>query len=201
MPNKLQELTDRLYNEGLSKGKTEGELLLAKAKKEAEETIASARKEAEKIISDAHKTAEDLKSKAESDIKMASAQSIQATKKDIESLLMGTILSDKVESSLSNTDFVKEIIRTVAEKFSSSESADLSIILPSSLQKELEPWLKKELSAALKGEVKAEFSKKIQGGFTIGPKDGGWYVSLTDDTFKELLSEYLRPVTKKILFG
>lgn len=201
MPNKLQELTDRLYNEGLSKGKTEGELLLAKARKEAEETVSSARKEAEKILSDAHKAAEDLKSKAESDIKMASTQSLQATKKDIENLLMGTVLSDKVESSLSNVDFVKEIIKTVAEKFSSSESADLSIILPSSMQKDLEPWLKKELSKALKGEVKAEFSKKIQGGFTIGPKDGGWYVSLTDDTFRELLSEYLRPVTKKILFG
>ena len=32
MQNKLQELTDRLYNEGLSKGKQEGEELLAKAK-------------------------------------------------------------------------------------------------------------------------------------------------------------------------
>ena len=32
MENKLQELTDKLYNEGLSKGKAEGEVLLAKAK-------------------------------------------------------------------------------------------------------------------------------------------------------------------------
>ena len=32
MQNKLQELTDKLYNEGLSKGKQEGEELLAKAK-------------------------------------------------------------------------------------------------------------------------------------------------------------------------
>ena len=31
MSNKLQELTDRLYNEGLSKGKEEGEILLFKA--------------------------------------------------------------------------------------------------------------------------------------------------------------------------
>jgi len=201
MPNKLQELTDRLYNEGLSKGKTEGELLLAKARKEADETVASARKEAEKILSDARKAAEDLKSKAESDIRMASAQCLQATKKDIESLLMHSTLSDKVSGSLSDADFIKEIIRAVADKFSSSEAADLSVILPSSLQKELEPWLKKELSKALKDTIKADFSKKIQGGFTIGPADGGWHVSLTDETFKELISEYLRPVTKKILFG
>ena len=31
MSNKLQELTEKLYNEGLSKGKEEGEQLLARA--------------------------------------------------------------------------------------------------------------------------------------------------------------------------
>ena len=40
MQNKLQELTDKLYNEGLSKGKQEGEELLAKAKVQAEEIVA-----------------------------------------------------------------------------------------------------------------------------------------------------------------
>ena len=47
MQNKLQELTDKLYNEGLSKGKQEGEEILAKAKVQAEEIIAKAKAEAE----------------------------------------------------------------------------------------------------------------------------------------------------------
>ena len=42
MQNKLQELTDKLYNEGLSKGRQEGEEILAKAKAEAEAIIAKA---------------------------------------------------------------------------------------------------------------------------------------------------------------
>ena len=46
MQNKLQELTDKLYNEGLSKGKQEAELLRANAKKEAEKIIADAKNEA-----------------------------------------------------------------------------------------------------------------------------------------------------------
>ena len=44
--NKLQELTDRLYEEGLSKGKAEGEHILEEARKQAEEEEA-ARKAAE----------------------------------------------------------------------------------------------------------------------------------------------------------
>ena len=39
MENKLQELTDKLYREGLSKGKEEGEALLAKAETKAAEII------------------------------------------------------------------------------------------------------------------------------------------------------------------
>ena len=53
----------------------------------------------------------------------------------------------------------------------------------------------------LGSEVQATFSKKISGGFTIGPKDGGWFVSMTDETFSDLISSYLRPATKKLLFG
>jgi V/A-type H+-transporting ATPase subunit E len=58
-----------------------------------------------------------------------------------------------------------------------------------------------ELGKALNAGIEASFSKKIGGGFKIGPKDGGYFVSFTDETFNELIAEYLRPATKKILFG
>lgn len=201
MSNKLQELTDKLYNEGLSKGKEEGELLLAQARVEADKIRATGKREAAQMVAEAEKTAAALKEKAESDIRMASAQSLQATRKDIEDLLVNAVISDKVSKALADKDFVKEIIRAVAEKFSSSEATDISLVLPASMKKDLEKWVSGELGKALGKEVKAEFSKKIQGGFTIGPKDGSWFVSLTDETFKELIAEYLRPVTRKILFG
>ena len=41
----------------------------------------------------------------------------------------------------------------------------------------------------------------VGGGFSIGPKDGSWFVSMTDETFRDLIAEYLRPVTRKFLFG
>ena len=50
MDNKLQELTDRLYKEGLSKGKEEGEAILAEASRKAEEIIAAAKKEADAVL-------------------------------------------------------------------------------------------------------------------------------------------------------
>ena len=201
MQNKLQELTDKLYNEGLSKGKQEGEELLAKAKVQAEEIIAKAQAEAAQIVAAAQKQADEIKTKTASDIRMASSQSIAATKKDIETLIVGKMAGAEVKKNLTSADFIKDLIKAVAEKFSTDGPVDLSLILPESLQKDLEPFVTKELGKLLNAGVDASFSKKIAGGFQIGPKDGGYCVSFTEDTFNQLISEYLRPATKKLLFG
>ena len=199
--DKLQELTEKLYNEGLSKGKEEGEKMIAEATAKAGGIIADAKAEAAKIIAEAEAKAADIITKTESDVRMAACQSLQATKKDIEELIIGKISSKPVSDTLQDAGFLKDIIQSVASSFSASESKDISLLLPESLKEKLEPWVNGELCKALGTEVKAEFSKKIAGGFNIGPKDGSWFVSLTDDTFKELIAEYLRPVTRKLLFG
>ena len=201
MQNKLQELTDKLYNEGLSKGKQEGEELLAKAKAQVDDMLAKAQAEAAQIIAAAQKQAEEIRTKTASDIKMASSQSIAATKKDIETLIVGKMTGEAVKKTLSSPDFIKELIKTVAEKFTTDGPVDLNLILPESLKNDLEPFATKELGKILGAGVQASFSKKIAGGFQIGPKDEGWFVSFTEETFNQLISEYLRPATKKLLFG
>ena len=201
MQNKLQELTDKLYNEGLSKGKQEGEELLAKAKVQAEEMVAKAQAEAAQIVAVAQKQADEIKSKVASDIRMASSQSLAATRKDIEELVVGKMSAEAVKDALTSAEFVKELIQAVAGRFTTEGPMDIALILPESLQKELEPFVNNELSKILNAGVEASFSKKVSGGFRIGPKDGGYFVSFTDETFNELIAEYLRPATKKILFG
>ena len=201
MQNKLQELTDKLYNEGLSKGKQEGEEILAKAKVQADEIVAKAKAEAQAIVAAATKQAEDLKTKVQGDLKMAAAQSIAATKKDIETLVVAKMTQADTKAALTSAEFVKEVILAVAKGFSTEGTADLEVILPEALKKDLEGFVNQELAKVLNGNVEASFSKKIAGGFTIGPKDGGYFISFTDETFDALISEYLRPATKKILFG
>ena len=107
MENKLQELTDKLYKEGLSKGKEEGEAILAKANEKASEIIEDAKKQAESILRKAQKDAEDYKTKIEGDVKMAAVQSLQATRKDIENLMVGKMTDKQVDSALSSVDFIK----------------------------------------------------------------------------------------------
>ena len=199
--DKLQELTQKLYDEGLAKGKQDGEAFLLKAQAEAEGIVKKAKEEAEAILAKARKDADDFKVKVEGDVKMAASQAVQATRTDIENLVIAKVADCTVEKALSNEDYLKGIITAVAQKFSADEPADLALVLPESLKAGLEPFVKNELGKLLGKGVEATFSKKVAGGFKIGPKDGGYFVSLTDDTFKDLIGSYLRPATKKLLFG
>ena len=201
MQNKLQELTDKLYKEGLSKGKQEGEEILAKAKVQADEIVAKAHAEAAAILAAANKEAEDLKTKVQGDLKMAASQSVAATKQDIETLVVAKMTETEVKKALTSAEFVKEVILAVAKGFNTEEPTDLELVLPESLKAELEPFVKNEMTKVLNAGVQASFTKKVAGGFTIGPKDGGYFISFTEETFNALISEYLRPATKKILFG
>ena len=117
----------------------------------------------------------------------------------------GFILGDEGSASALGkafiSDFIKDLIKAVAEKFTTDGPVDLNLVLPESLKNDLEPFASKELAKILGAGVEASFSKKIAGGFQIGPKDGGYFVSFTEETFSQLISEYLRPATKKLLFG
>ena len=202
MQDKLQELTEKLYNEGLSKGKQEGEELLTKARRQAEEIIAKANADAESIKAAARREAEELKTKITGDVRMAALQSITSTRQTIENLIVGKMIDKDTDEALTSADYVKGLIETVAKSFSpaNQDPVDIALVLPESMKKELTPFVTKELTKILNAGVSATFSKKITGGFTIGPKDGGYFISFTDGTFKALISEYLRPATKKLLF-
>ena len=201
MQNKLQELTDKLYNEGLSKGKQEGEAILANARVQAAEIFDNAKKEAAGIVAAARKEAENIRAKADGDLRIAAGQSIEATRQAIENLVVCNLTEKEVSSALTSAAFVKELLTAVVKAYSaSSEAEGLDAVLPETLKKETEPFIKKELASMLKGGLNVTYSKKISGGFTISPKGSGYFISFTDETFNSLISEYLRPATKKILF-
>ncbi len=202
MQNKLQELTDKLYNEGLSKGKQEAEQLKANALSEAAQIINNAKVEAEAILKKAQDEAAELKSKTENDIKMASSQAFTAVKQQIENVIVAKSLKS-VKDSASETEFIKTILTSIVSAFnpSSSDSVELSVILPADKKAELEKFAQEKLSTICTAGLDVQFSRNIAGGFKIGPKGEGYMISLTDKDFENIIAEYLRPKTKELLFG
>ncbi len=203
MDNKLQELTKKIYNEGLEKGKKEAEEIVAKAKKEAGNIIGKAKKESENIISEANKKAEELKKNTQSEMTLSSRQAINALKQKMVNIVISDSVNDALSKSFSDSDFIKKLITRMIEnwdKISGSEEGIL-VYLSENEQKDLSDYLLQTVAKKVKQGFEINFDETIKSGFKIGPKDGSYKISFTDEDFSRFFKQYLRPRTIKLLYG
>ena len=71
MDQKLQELTNKLFEEGVVKGNQEAERIISEATQKAKEIIENANNEANKIIENAGKKSEELTKNTQSELQLA----------------------------------------------------------------------------------------------------------------------------------
>ncbi len=202
MQNKLQELTDKLYREGLSKGQQEAEHLLAKAKEEAAQIVLNARQEAGEIVEQAKKSATEARKNVEGEMKLAGRQTIATVKRNVEDIIIAKVMGEPAKAAMSDAEFVKSLIKTTIERFNpQAANVSLSVILPEAMRQSLQAFADEQARKQLSGGIEIKFDKTFKSGFKIGAKSDGFYISLTDKDFENLFGEYLRPQTRALLFG
>jgi V/A-type H+-transporting ATPase subunit E len=200
--NKLQELTDKLYNEGLSKGQQEAEIILNQAKVEAERILSEATGKAKEIEIATKKQAAETKANAEAEIKLAGKQIIGEVKQTVENLILTKAIDPDIKHAFDDATFVSTLITTATERFNphNSENVNLFMIVPEGQKNAITEYLAGKVSSVLSSLEISEDSRMKQG-FKIGSKDDGYYISFTDEDFENLFKTYLRPKVSELLFG
>lgn len=202
MENKLQELTRKLYEEGLSKGKQEAQQLVSDAQKQAAKIVADAQKQADEVRKQAEQNAADLKKNTLTELTLAGRQVLSSLKQQIETLIVFKSVSGAVRSANADTDFIKALLLEIASHWNGATASrmDLKAVLPADKQAELDEMTRNAATKTLSEGVEITFDNKVKSGFKIGPKDGSYYISFTDADFEALLGEYLRPQVAALLF-
>jgi V/A-type H+-transporting ATPase subunit E len=199
MQSKLQELTDKIYQEGLDKGNEEAKAIIESAKKEAAEIIESAKKQASGIIDDAQKNAAETLKNTESEIKLSSKQAINSLKQEITDTINDKVIQQATGKAF-DTAFLKTVVETTLKNWSASQSSDISILLPAEQEKELSGAFSKSVKDLLDKGLEIKFTNTVKAGFQISPKDGSYKVSFTELDFENFFKQYLRPKLIDILF-
>ena len=132
MENKLQQLTQKLYDEGLEKGRAEADKLVADAKAEARKIVAEARAEAEEIVKKAEAKAEDVSKNTMTEISLAGKQAVGRIKSEIASLIIAKATARGVKEAVVDPAFIKEMLVAVAKNWNGSDSGkvELQALLP-----------------------------------------------------------------------
>ena len=203
MENKLQQLTQKLYEEGLEKGRSEAEKCVAEAQEKAAKIIADAHKEAEEIIRKAEDKAEDVAKNTATEISLAGKQAVARLKAEIASLITAKSTSEGVKAAAMDGAFIKEMLLSVAKNWNgaSAGKVEQKALLPEAKRAELDASFEQAAKELLKEGIEVGYSKEVKSGFRISEKDGGYYISFADADLEALVSEYLREKVSNMLFG
>jgi len=202
MHNKIKELTEKIQREGLEKANREAERIIEEARKEAGRLVNEAKAEAEKIREEAEKSAKDFAERMKSEVRMSQQQTLANFKREITELIQAPVVREPLKSSLEDQEFMNRLLESMVNNWkSSSENADLQVLLPKDQLESAESYLKKKLNGIMNNGLVVKEYPGIKKGFEIQPKNGHYKISMTDEAFEMFIREHFKPITVEFLFG
>lgn len=196
MNTKLQELTDKIYLEGVEKGNTEAQKIVSNAEQEAADIIAKASAQAAKIIADADAKAIELSQNTKSELTLFAQQSVNALKTSIADLVCGTIVTDSVKAATADKAFMQKAILTLVQEWVKTDSLTIQAKDAKALQEYFAANAKELLN---KGVTISEVNA-VKTDFAITSAKGGYKITFGDDEFVAYFKEFLRPKLVEMLF-
>ena len=196
MENKIQELTDKIYREGVEKGNAEAQKLIANAQDEAKKIVENARKEAEVIVAASRKSTDELAENTKSELKLFAGQAVNALKSEIATLVTDKIVNADVKTFAADKDYLNAFIVALASKWSVNEPIVISTADADGLKK----YFAVKAKALLDKGVKIEQVNGNKTLFTVSPADGSYKVNFGEEEFMNYFKEFLRPQLVEMLF-
>lgn len=196
MENKIQELTEKIYAEGVEKGNAEAARLVEEAKAQAAEIVKSAQAEAEAIVAAAEKKAAELDANSRSEVKLYGAQAVNALKSEAANIITDTVVKAAVKEALAG-DTMKALIVKIAERWSANEQ----IVISTAEAAELKAFFAKNAKALLDKGVEIKQVNGMKTSFSIAPADGSYKVNFGEGEFEAYFKAFLRPQMVELLFA
>ncbi len=187
----IQELAEKLQQEGIAKGKQEAEKLIAQAQKSAEEIIQRAQEQEKQILQQAEQKAQSILESAKQNIRFAARDIMLQLQYRLQQTFQNLIkLGGK--KALAMPELWKSVIISLLESYHKSCGQHLiRLEIPANLSQNLKQWLLEEW--------KAEFQdKKELYGFRLQDKDGG-QIEVTPEAVEEALSPFVSQFVRELL--
>ena len=195
MENKVQEITDKIYREGVEKGQVEAQKIVEAAEAEKVALLKKAQQEAEKIIADAKKSADELNRNTQSELQLYAGRAVEALKSEIANLVTGSIVDAAVNKTV-NSEWLQKLMLTLATDWVTKEN----VVIQTADAASLTQFFAKQAKELLDGGVQIEQVNGKPAAFAIMPADKGYKVQFGEAEFAAYFKEFIRPQLVEMLF-
>ena len=193
---KIQELTEKIFREGVEKGQAEAERIIEAAKEEARKIVDNAKEQAKLIEAQAKKQAAELDTNTKNELKLYTGQALNALKSEVTNVVTGRLVADAADKLVEDKDFLQRFTVALAGKWAENEPITISTPEAESLRK----YFEKEAKELLDKGVKIEKVNNIDALFTVAPADGSYKVNFGKEEFETYFKNFLRPQLVEMLF-
>ena len=193
---KIQELTSNLYEEGVKKGNTEAENIIAEAKTKEKQILDDANSKAQQIIDAAKKKSTEVNANAESELKLYASQALEGLKTEVTNIITEKLATSGVKAAVNDKEFMQKLITSLMNNWAEKQTMVVGV----ENKDELESYIKANAKSLLDNKLKIESVNGIKTGFIIGPEDGTYKVNFGEEEFVEFFKEFLRPQIQQLLF-
>ncbi|PLX49817.1 MAG: hypothetical protein C0613_06490 [Desulfobulbaceae bacterium] len=211
----VQELIDRLREEGIGEGRSRAEEVLNEARQEADDIVAKARDEAARIIGKARSEAQRFQQNAEEALAMAGRDTVLELKAELTNRFSRRV-AEMIGTSLNDETFLQRVILEIAGKVRHQvgDREKLEILLPEDVigLDELRRHPEKVKEGSLGQFALSAAEEMFREGVTItaGPQKRGILIKLVDEELQidinekvvgEILLKHLLPRFRALLEG
>jgi V/A-type H+-transporting ATPase subunit E len=191
MEVQIQELIDRIKNEGIEEAEKKANRIEEEAKKKAQSIIEDAHKKAGEIIENAKTEAEKFEITGKQAVMQAGRDLILSLRLDI--IAIFNALVKKQTKKTFSKDILKELILKITDSWIKKGVSNLEILLSGEDLSLLEEFFSGQFADTLKKGVTISAAKGIDAGFHISEKDSSAFYDITDKGIAEALCQYLNP--------
>ena len=198
MSSQIQELIDKIKNDGIQQAQDEATKIEKDAKDQAAQIVREAQKEAETIVLQAQDEVKKMEEAAKKSLQQASRDTLLALRKHIEKTLQ-KLITVEVSGALTGDRLAEIITDVVAKTVEEAKDHGVVIEVPPQAADELKGGVLKKLQDSVKKGVALEGSDEVSGGFTISYDGGKSSFDFTDESLAQFLATYLNAQVADIL--
>lgn len=212
----VQELIDKLKNQGVNEGQKQAEQILKEAHNKASRILTQAQAEVDKLLSETRHTLEVERKSSHEAIKIAFRDTEIALRSRVREAFSAH-LKRLISLQLEDKDFIKELVLAIASVKTPeiAQASQVEVLLPSKIfetdengthlskdgKKRMQHLVLGITDGMLREGVELKSSTDVKGGIKVRFTGKDIELDLTDEAFTDLLLKYLLPRYREIVSG
>jgi V/A-type H+-transporting ATPase subunit E len=194
--DKIQELTSKIYEEGIIKGNQDADRIREDAQNFYNHKIKEAEDQAQQIIHKAEEQAAELSKNTKSELQLFARQAVDALKTEIVNLLADKIAVSSIEKAFETKDFMHKLLLSFVQQMAKDEQITVS----GEDAVEFKTYVENNAREILNNNLIIKEVKGMLAEFIIEPKDGSFKIYFGEEEFLNYFKTFLRPQLVEMFF-